>query len=862
MMLRALLLLLVVITTAAQAAPDSRLADYVRPSEYRVEIAPDPASPVFQGKVEILFETTKETTTLVLNATDLVIDAAEIDGVAASVAIDAQSETATLKPLGPITLGKHVAKLAYHGQIATNAYGLFASTALSPDGSKKRVLATQFESAGARRMVPCFDEPGFKAVFNVTAIVPQDEVAISNMPVESTGAPEDGRKRVSFATTPRMSTYLLFLAVGDYESIEGQAGATKVAIWTPRGANHRAQYALDATIEVLNWFGDYFALPYPLPKLDMVATPTARGAMENWGAIRFSDAYLLIDDGASQQRKQQVWSVVAHEVAHMWFGDLVTMRWWDDLWLNEGFATWASGAAAQALHPEWKAEGAQAQSRDRVMQQDSRRSTHPIVQPIRTVAEIGAAFDDITYQKGAAVIRMLEGWLTPETFRAGIRAYMQKHAYGNTVTSDLWDALSAASKHDVRAVADSFTRQSGVPLVTVDRCAGGRDEVTLKQERFAASPSTRLDPLAWDVPVTMASIDGRARASIVLAEPMLRAKLAGCTPARINHGGTGWYRTTYAPALTRAIADAFGQAATVDRIVLLDDSWALANAARAPVDQWLDLVSHLGAEREPSVWGSVADVMIELDNASRGRPERSQLRGWATAQLRPGLALVGWDARAGEQPRDALARETLIASLSRLGDPGVRAEARRRYEQAGGDPAKLGSLATVILDTVARSADAATFDRLFNSARTAPSFLDAQLLFDALSSVEDPALARKLLDATLTDAVPLGLRRRIVGRIAEQGDQVQLAWAFSLANVGNPALGSDTRRRWSWAPGIARRFGERDRAASLRDFAQKNAAPDERPEFERAAEDIELRADRCERLVPAVAGWINAHSKS
>jgi aminopeptidase N len=296
--------------------------------------------------------------------------------------------------------------------------------------------------------------------------------------------------------------------------------------------------------------------------------------------------------------------------------------------------------------------------------------------------------------------------------------------------------------------------------------------------------------------------------------------------------------------------------------VLLDDSWALANAARAPVDQWLDLVSHLGAEREPSVWGSVADVMIELDNASRGLPERSQLRGWAMAQLRPGLALVGWDARAGEPPRDALARETLIASLSRLGDPGVRAEARRRYEEAGGDPARLGSLATVILDAVARGADAATFERLFNSARTAPSFLDAQLLFDALASVEDPALVRKLLDATLTDAVPLGLRRRIIGRVAEQGDQVQLAWAFSLANAGNPALGSDTRRRWSWAPGIARRFGERDRAVSLRDFAQKNAAPDERPEFERAAEDIELRADRRERLVPAVVGWIEAHSKS
>ncbi|GIL40370.1 M1 family metallopeptidase [Roseiterribacter gracilis] len=858
--LRVAFLSLLVVSTA-HAAPEARLPDYVRPLDYKIEIAPDAAAPTFAGKVELQFETTKPITTLTLNAIDLTFDTAEIDGVAATVAIDPEAATATFTPLGPITLGKHIAKFAYRGKISTNAYGLFSSTALSADGGKKRLLATQFESSGARRMFPSFDEPGFKSVFNLTAIVPQDEVAISNMPIEAS-APEDGRKRVTFARTPVMSSYLLFLAVGDYESIEGQAGNTKVAVWTPRGAIHRAHYALDATIEVLTWFSDYFAMPYPLPKLDMVATPTARGAMENWGAIRFSDAYLLIDDGASQQRKQQVWSVIAHEVAHMWFGDLVTMQWWDDLWLNEGFATWASGAVAKALHPEWNVEGAHARSRDRVMQQDSRKATHPIVQHITTTAEIGSAFDDITYQKGAAVIRMLEGWLTPDTFRAGIRAYMKQHAYGNTVTSDLWDALATASKRDVRAVADSFTRQPGVPLVSVDRCAGARDELTLKQERFAATPTTKLDPLAWDVPVSAVTIDGRANSAIALAEPMLRAKLAGCTPARVNHGGTGWYRTSYTPALAQAIADAFPQAAAVDRVVLLDDSWALAVAGRSKVDPWLELVTRLGSERDASVWGSVADDLLELDAVARGMPERAKLRAWAIAQLRPGLTQVGWDARANEPPRDTLTRETLLAALSRLGDPAMRAEARKRYDAAGGDPAKLGSLATVTLDAVARGADAATFDRLFASARSAPSFLDAQLVFDALGTVEDPALVKKLLDATLTDAVPMGLRRRIIGRIAEQGDHTALAWDFSNANTDNAALGVDTRRRWAWAPGIARRFIERDRADALRDFAKKNAKRDEQPEFERAAEEIELRADRRTRLIPAVASWIETHTKS
>jgi aminopeptidase N len=854
-------LLSLLIATAAQAAPEARLPEYVRPTEYRVEIAPDANAPAFFGKVEILFETTKEVTTLTLNAVDLAIENAEIDGVAAQVAVDPQAQTATLTPIGPVPLGQHVAKLAYRGRIGTNDYGLFSSTTLAADGSRKRVLATQFESAGARRMLPSFDEPGFKAAFRLQAIVPAGEVAISNMPVETSEPTDDGRTRVTFATTPRMSSYLLYLGIGDYESVETNVGATKVAVWTSRGDVARARFALDAAAEVLRWFDEYFDLPYPLPKLDLVATPTAGGAMENWGAIRFSDSYLLIDDDASQRRKQQVWTVVAHEIAHMWFGDLVTMQWWDDLWLNEGFATWAAGAVAQALHPEWNMKATHAHARDRVMTQDARRSTHPIVQPVRTVAEIGAAFDDITYQKGAAVIRMLEGWLTPDTFRAGIRAYIKKHAYGNTVTTDLWDALAASSRRDVRAVADSFTRQPGVPLIGIDRCAGDRDEVTLKQDRFAAAPDTKLAPLAWDVPVGLATVDGRARATVVLIEPMLRAKLAGCTPARANPGGTGWYRTLYAPALARAMDDAFPHSATVDRVVLLDDRWALANAGRAPVGTWLELVRRLGDEREAAVWQSVSEALLELDAAARGQAVRGSLRRWAIAQLQPGLAQVGWEPRADETPRDALAREVLIGTLGRLGDMQVRAEARRRYEAANGDLARLGPLASVILDSVARGADAATFDRMFTAARTAPSFLDAQLRFDALAAVENPALVQKLLDATLTDAVPQALRRRIIGRIAELGDEAPRAWDFAVANVDRLAPGGD-RRRWSWAPAISRHFGEADRAESLRDFARRNAAPDERAQFERAAEEVALRADRGARLVPAVAAWIEAHDNT
>src|SRR6476620_6194508 len=485
------------------------------PHHYAITLTPHADRLVFNSTVAIDLDVVQPTRTLVLNAADLKLASATLTpakggaALTARIALDEQAQTATLTFPSELTNGAYRLDIRYSGKINTQANGLFALDYKNKEGKDARSLFTQFEAADARRFVPSWDEPDYKATWDLTAMVPANQMAVSNMPAAASRSAGAGLKEVRFQTTPIMSSYLLFFASGDFDRVTKQAGGREVGIVTSRGNGDKAGTALDAEAQILPYYNDYFGTPYPLPKLDNVGGPGQSqffSAMENWGAI-FTFEYAILDDPAitSEGQRQGIYSTEAHEMAHQWFGDLVTMAWWDDLWLNEGFASWMENKTTQHFHPEWQAEVDRVGSREAAMGLDALNSTHPVVQSVRTVEQANQAFDSIAYSKGESVIAMLEHFAGPDVWRDGIRRYIRAHAYQNSRTTDLWAAQEAAGAHGLSVIARDFTTQPGIPLITVGpaQCNGGSTAVTLTQGQFSADrqQETAANPLSWHVPV-------------------------------------------------------------------------------------------------------------------------------------------------------------------------------------------------------------------------------------------------------------------------------------------------------------------------------------------------------------------------
>ncbi|RZM32459.1 MAG: M1 family peptidase, partial [Sphingomonas sp.] len=432
---------LLAMTTSSTAIAAGQLPKTVTPVAYDIEVVPDAVKMTFAGSETIDVDVKQATRTITLNAADLAISSATIDGKPATVAYDTAQQRVTLSLAQPATVGRHKLAMRWTGKINQQPLGLFAIDYTNTDGSKSRMLATQFEAPDARRFAPMWDEPSFKATFKLTTTAPAKQLAFSNMPATITRS-ADGGQRYAFAPTPVMSSYLLFLGMGDLERKTVMAGKTEIGVISRRGVVDQGDYALTEAKRLLTYYNDYFGQPYPLPKMDMIAGPGSSqtfGAMENWGAIFYFENELLFDPKrTTESGRQRIFTVVAHEMAHQWFGDLVTMAWWDDLWLNEGFASWMEGKSSADLNPTWKAEAsAIAFERETAMGLDATAATHPIIRPIESVENISDAFDQITYAKGQAVIGMLESTLGADVFRTGIRSYMAKYKYGNTVTDQL-----------------------------------------------------------------------------------------------------------------------------------------------------------------------------------------------------------------------------------------------------------------------------------------------------------------------------------------------------------------------------------------------------------------------------------------
>jgi aminopeptidase N len=851
----------------------------VTPKHYRIDVTPDAAALTFQATVTIDITVHRATERIVLNSADIVIDSAAVSGEAAAPAIsyDEKNETAAFDLGHKLKPGAYTLSLAYHGKIFRQASGFFALDYETPAG-KARALFTQFENSDARRFVPSWDEPGRKATFDLTATVPAEQMPVSNMPIAATETLAGGLKRVRFATSPKMSSYLLYFCTGDFERVHRDVGGVDVGVVVKRGDTGSAGYALDAAAQILPYYNDYFGVPYPLPKLDMIAAPGGSqffGAMENWGAIMYFERVLLIDPRISTESdRQRVYFVVAHEMAHQWFGDLVTMAWWDDLWLNEGFASWMENKVTDHYHPEWKVWLQALQERQGIkdvdsrtgthpqqsaMDVDARIGTHPIITPIYDVTQASAAFDSaITYTKGAAVIQTLEGYLGEAEFRAGVRRYMRDHAYGNTVTDDLWKEIDKGSPRPITRIAHDLTLQAGVPMVSEvsARCRAGNTTLELKQDRFAIdADSTRAR--VWQVPVIAAVNGGVPARTVVAGARPTSLKVAGCGPVILNAGQTEYFRSQYTNEGMAAIKSHFAALSPYDQLGIFNDAGSLAYVGKQPMTGFLDLTRSIPADADPLVISALVDRLHGLDRIYRGLPAQAAFRAYARSALQPVFARIGWDKTPGESDNLAAVRGDLIAALCDFGDAPLLAEARRRFDLYVADMGSLdaGTRSTV-LRVLAAHADQATWDRLHGMAIAARTQIERQELYALLAAAEDTRLVQQALDLAVTDEPPATTAPQMIS--VASGRHPEMAFDFAVAHWDRIGALIEPTTQGRYMPLLLSTATDLNVIAKLDAFADGHIEADARQDVLKAESLVRYLAMVRTKRLPEVDRWVQA----
>jgi aminopeptidase N len=854
--------------SATEVIGTTQLPRSVRPTHYTVAITPHVDTLSFDGRATVDIDILQPTASITLNALNLSFASASLapasgNGRAAvpKVTVDDQAQTATFTFPATLPVGSYRLTMDYAGKINTQAYGLFVIDYDTKAGHK-RALYTQFENSDARRFIPSWDEPAYKATFDLTATLPSGQMAVSNMPVARTTELKNGLTQVTFQPSPKMSTYLLFFGAGDFERTTTRSDATEIGVVTQRGLSSQAGFALDSAKAILHEYNDYFGTRYPLPKLDNIAAPGSSqffAAMENWGAIFTFEYAMLLDPSISTQTdKEGVFGDEAHEMAHQWFGDLVTMRWWDDLWLNEGFASWMATRTIEKLHPEWNVGLYTVAIREAAMNLDAIATSHPIVQHVQTVEQATQAFDAITYSKGESVIHMLEAYIGADAWRDGVRRYIKDHAYGNTVSDDLWHAMETVTDKPVIGIAHDFTLQPGVPLIRVasETCKDGHTTLELNQGQFTKGVANRM-MRHWHVPV-IAQVPGGAPAS-TLVDGRAALTVPGCGPVVVNAGQSGYYRTLYNPSSFAQLSANYARLAPIDQLGLLDDTAALGLAGLQPASDALDLIKATPAGADPVLWGSVAEKLEGMNRYYRdGDPGQVPFRRFAAAKLQSALRRVGWEAKAGESSAVPILREQLIGTLSALDDAGVINEARRRYAAQASHPSAVpAALRKVTTAVVAYHADAAAWEQLHAQAQAEKTPLIKDKLYSMLASAQDEALARRALELALTDEPGATNSANMIAMVGYQ--HPELAFDFAVAHRAQMDKLIDAGQRGEYYPHLAASSLDPQMIDKLRAFEQANIAPGSRRVADTVIASIRYRIGVRKDRFPEVDAWVKRH---
>jgi Peptidase family M1 domain/Peptidase M1 N-terminal domain/ERAP1-like C-terminal domain len=817
------------------------------PSRYELSLIPDAEALRFKGVVQITGDAPTAGRQIVLNAKGLAFDEVRLDGrPGGAVTLDDKLGRAAVTFPSEFAPGHHTLSISYHGPITKGTLGFFAMDYDTPSG-KRRTLATNFEPADARSLLPCWDEPALKAKFAISVAVPAGQVAVSNMPVAAITPMGGGLQRVRFAETPRMSTYLLFLGIGDFERIHRQADDVDVGVVFKRGDARKAAYALEEAAALLHYYNDYFGVRFPLPKLDLIAAPgeITGGSMENWGAIFFSQDHVLFDPGASTERERQlVFLVVSHEMSHQWFGDLVTMAWWDNLWLNEGFARWMQTHAADALHPEWHTGLQAAGIFEYGKRADAQVSTHPVLQPVVSAEQAAQAFDSITYDKGAAVVTMLEAYAGAADFRDGVRAYMRKHAFGNTVDGDLWREIQAVADKPVLDIEHDFTRQAGVPLVRIESAGS---ESRLVASRFAEDPDSLkgAPETRWRLPLAIEE-PGQAPTTIILTRTAI---VAGRAPL-VNAGGTAYARVAYPSAHAAALADRTAKLRPIDQITLMNDAWALGQSGYAPAQNLMTFISKLPADTDPVVWDRAVRLLVTVDRAYGEAAGRRAFRKEALRLLEPVARAIGTVPQAGESPNAESLRSRMWSAQVRFGDVEALSRAKRIFASGQGSTADQRAA----LDIVGLAADRGTFDALFARAKAVQDPQEKMRVLRAMARATDPSLSAHMVDIALGPDVPAGSSAELLAICGEENpDSV---WRALEPHLAKGSLPIDKFERWDVIPGIAAGSADPARIDDVRRYGEQDMPADARRPIDAAVASIKLNERVKAGALPDIDRWI------
>jgi aminopeptidase N len=768
-----------------ESAP-GRLPKNVVPVSYDVAIVPDADALKLTGTESIKLQFRAATATVQFNSLNETLRDVLLDGKPVKSVTSSDEQQLTTVTLRQPATGLHTLSFSYNGKIETQPQGLFAQKYTKPGGGQAVMLSTQMEATDARRMFPCWDEPSFRAYFHLTVTVPKSWATVGNMPVARRTVQGESAT-VSFQRSPKMPSYLVMFTAGDLREVSAARGGTKFGVWAVAGHEQDGAVALASAQDILADYNDYFAYPYPLPKLDSIAVPGGfSGAMENWGAITYNDQVLLVSPSSNMEDRQTVFSIQAHEMAHQWFGDMVTMGWWDDTWLNESFASWLAAKETAARYPAWHWWEQEDASKESAMAADARATSRPIEQHVADELQAADSFDsDITYSKGEALLRMLEAYLGEDVFRQGIRAYIKSRAYSHATAADLWNALAQASGKNVPAVAAPWIEKPGFPLVQVTAAcdSSGNRSVTLHQKRFLLTDGG-ANGAQWQVPLRIRS--GTAAPRTVLFNAQEQKTAAGrCDEAlSVNADAVGYYRVQYDADTLALNTRLFPSAVDGDRIALLDDQWAMVGSGAAPLQSFLALASSMGADRDARAWQQIARALAVIEYAERGSPGHQAFAAYARALIKPVADELGWDALPTETPDVGDLRDTLLRDLSSWGDQATIDEARRRFAAFVQDPHSLSADAqTTLLTIVGQNADAATFAQLHKLAKGATDDTFMERCYVAMARARDPDLARQVVQIALSDEVPPQantLDLRLIFTLARE--HPRLSWDAYIAN--------------------------------------------------------------------------------
>ena len=856
---------------AVSFATAQRLPEVARPENYKLTFTPDLDKAKFEGDETIAIRVLKSTSEITLNAVDIDFhDVTVTSGGStqkAKVTPVKEKEMVVLTVEKPLAAGPANVHITYTGILNDEMRGLY----LGKDDKGRKYAAAQFEATDARRAFPSFDEPDYKATFDITAVADKGQVAISNYKVVSDTPGPGDKHTVKFATTAKMSSYLAALVVGNFEYIEGSVDGIPIRVYSTPGKKEMGKFALDAAEYIVGYYDKYFGIKYPYGKLDLIGLPDfSAGAMENAGCITFREVLLQIDEKqGSVDLKKTIASVTAHEIAHMWFGDLVTMKWWDDIWLNEGFATWMSSKPIQKWKPEWNFNLDDVSGTGGTLNVDSLANTRPIHQAAETPAQIQELFDGIAYGKAASVLRMLEAYLGEETFRAGVNAYVQEHQYANATADDFWDAQAKTSKKPVDKIMPTWVKQAGVPIINVKaQCSGNSTSVTLAQQRYYVDRSKFEEPNdeLWQIPLCLkGSASGKSAKCELMTKKEETFTLPGCsTWVLTNAGATGYYRTGYQPDAVRALAhDAETKLTPAERIAVQTDIWASVRVGREPVGDYLAFAQGLQSDRNRAVLEDILGRLNYIGQYVVSDSDRDAYRAWLRQYLAPAMKEVGYEPKPGESDEQRTLRSRLFNALGfDARDTETLEQARKIADKALDNPGSVDlEMAGSTFGLAALNGDSAFYDRVIAALKNPKSPEEYYMYLFTLPQFGDQKLLQRTLEFAISPDVrsqdALGVITSVMGNPAGQ----QLAWDFvrqhwpEVEKAGGPFASAQV----VGATSVFCDAGSRDQVTEF--FSAHKVAAAERT-YKQSIERINNCVDLKSQQEPQLASWLGQHGNA